>query len=298
MKKGEIIPNIPWLAQTLAQVAQARIQGAQGLRNGWLLLACVLGLSACSGSGALRAVSGIPADAVLEANGRWLVFRLAQESYAEVSRKALPRTESDWEHPERWRKLAAPSRPFRPVQVSSGPPGHFYVMDAAGRRLLLYDAQGHLLSRYPLPQELAERPLDRLRFAYFPGGRYAFWDSFSREAWSFQERTGVTNASPSGGWQLLGRYRLPIGLTDCGRYVEGPALLCRLSAEPMSKSVPEPVRLSPVFTLESGAFSDSGSGMRFDGEWHWPLGAKSLESERPDSTWHYFPGRARIQKAP
>jgi hypothetical protein len=178
----------------------------------------------------------------------------------------------------------------------NGPPGHFIVLEGASRLLLLYTDEGYLLSRFPIPSELSQGSVDRFQVHFFQGGRFVFLDPFAGEGWVFQERTGVSNESPAGSWQPLGRFRLPKKLSECYHPNPTTHLVCRAGdrAFRLTSGLSE----SPLSAEDTA----SDGGLRFNQEWKLLLSSPTDPSEtqgifaRP--TWRYYPGQSRILKVP
>jgi len=195
----------------------------------------LLGVVGCAGSGSSRtqisearvpqtsisSIQGI--DAVLPVEGGWRIFQLGQRrstrvgSTAEAWPSGIPAV-------TRWTTLAAPTGAFRPVQVLAGQRGYFHIVDAASARLCLYDAEGSLLSTFPLPPEFT--PFAAGRAAVFRGAddAYTFIDYGAGEAWQFAERQTLDAGATR--WTARGRVKLPGGTRDCVQPPGATDLFC------------------------------------------------------------------------
>jgi hypothetical protein len=126
--------------------------------------------------------------------------------------------------PAAWRKLAAPSGPFRPVQAVPGLRGYFHLVDAASGRLCLYDADASLISTFALPAEFTPFPTGRVAVFRGADGAFTFLDYASGEARQYADRQTVDVGST--GWFPRGKTRLPSGLRDCIQPAGSAELFC------------------------------------------------------------------------
>lgn len=176
---------------------------------------------------ARSAASEVPVDAVIPAPEGWRVFQLSARRQAVVPDDARAWDRGVPRAPV-WMTLAAPSGPYRPVQVVAGQRGYFHVVDAASSRLCLYDAAASLLSTHPLPPEFT--PFSAGRAAVFRGadGAFTFLDYGTGEAWQFADRQTADAGTTR--WVPRGKVKLPAGVRDCAQPPGAVELFCRDAA--------------------------------------------------------------------
>ena len=162
-------------------------------------------------------------DAVLPSGRNLFLFDFTQSRYRKWSLtdgpadtsglcRILDTLHGDGTAPSGWLALPAPSQPFAPLRAVWGPSGNFYLLDRAGKRLVLYDSSAQFLSSFPLPREIRDRGLDRFEVFWTRDGVFSFLDLGEGAVHQYME---LRTPGGQGDWRLRNTIRLPVGLEGC-----------------------------------------------------------------------------------
>ncbi len=191
-----------------------------------------LGIQGCASNGGNAPRSGagsgpppVAIDAMLPSGDGWRAFRLGALRHAKLTGDPATGIHPPPISGSEWLTLAAPSGPFRPVQVIPAQFGYFLLVDAASSRLCLYDSAASLIATTPLPEEFTPFPAGRVSVFRAADGAFTFVDYAAGGAWQFADRQ--TSGAGKTQWIPRGQVKLPAGLRDCMQPPGSAEMFCR-----------------------------------------------------------------------
>ncbi len=232
-----------------------------------------------------NAGNSIDVDAVLKIDDTWTLFRFGGSRYQSLSEDSLP---AKFRRAAAWMEIASPGGAFRPVQGVVAGSGHFYLVDAAQKRLCLYDSGARLLSTFPLPPSNPPASPGRVEIFRGANGSFTVVDYLAAEAWQYADRRESVGGAD---WVLLNRAKLPLGISDCFQEPGNLVLDCRVGREPARFDV----SLNRI-----GAHSATSGRDRM--VWHVDTGEWVLEASAKDSAngilFRFRPSRRQLEIPP